>query len=81
MNAVIATLTVASAEEDTYGHVQQVLPATLEAIIRFRSTVASFQSELLAQSALLGRGQAAAQSEVIRRCGPTSIGELLTGPL
>ncbi len=71
---VFATLAVASTEEDTYGHVQQVLPATLEAIVRFRSSVASFESELVAQSVLLGRGQGAAVAEVQIRLGAPQAG-------
>lgn len=54
-------LSVASLEEDTYGHVQHVLPATMEAIVRFRFNIVSLESELLAQASGLGRpGQAAA---------------------
>ena len=56
-------LCVASLEEDVYGHVQHVLPATLEAIIRFRSGIVSLESELLSQASSIGRpGQAAATS-------------------
>lgn len=54
-------LSVASLEEDVYGHVQHVLPATLEAIIRFRSGIVALESELLAQASALGKpGNAAA---------------------
>ena len=76
-DAVFATLAVASTEEDTYGHVQQVLPATLEAIIRFRSSLVSFENELLGQATLLGRAQGAAGNEVKRQLGPAIMGEHL----
>jgi len=57
-------LSVASLEEDTYGHVQHVLPATLEAIIRFRSSIVALESELLAQAGSLGRPSQVAGDQV-----------------
>ncbi|KAK4686253.1 nucleoporin NDC1, partial [Tremellales sp. Uapishka_1] len=47
---ILINVSVASIEEDTYGHVQQVLPATLEAILRFRSAIRSFSSELASRT-------------------------------
>jgi hypothetical protein len=53
---------VASLEEDTYGHVQHILPATLEAIVRFRGSIVALESELLAQTGALGKpGQVASE--------------------
>jgi len=55
-------LSVASLEEDTYGHVQHVLPATLEAMVRFRGSIVALESELLAQAGSLGKpGQVAGE--------------------
>lgn len=51
---VLATLAVASIEEDTYGQVQNLLPGTLEAIIRFRSAIVSLGSEMLGQANMMG---------------------------
>ncbi|WVQ80581.1 hypothetical protein IAT38_002686 [Cryptococcus sp. DSM 104549] len=61
---IMVTLAVASVEEDTYGNVQQVLPASLEAIVRFRGAILVLQSQLVAQSTLLGRLQEAAADQV-----------------
>jgi nucleoporin NDC1 len=57
-------LSVASLEEDTYGHVQHVLPATLEAIVRFRSSIVALESELLAQAGSLGKPSQVAGDQV-----------------
>lgn len=60
--AVFVVLSVASLEEDIYGHVQHVLPATLEAIIRFRGSIVALESELLAQAGTIGKpGQVAGE--------------------
>jgi hypothetical protein len=61
---VFVVLSVASLEEDTYGHVQHVLPATMEAIVRFRSGIVSLESELLAQASSLGKPGQNAASQV-----------------
>jgi nucleoporin NDC1 len=59
---VFVVLSVASLEEDTYGHVQHVLPATLEAMVRFRGSIVALESELLAQAGTIGKpGQVAGQ--------------------
>ena len=50
---VLATLTVASAEEDTFGYVQQLLPATLEALVRLRSAALAFETELVSRASLM----------------------------
>lgn len=63
---VLTNLSIASLEEDRYGYVQQVLPSTLEVIIRHRSALMSFQSELIARSAVLG-SSADYSKEVISR--------------
>ena len=61
-SAVFVVLSVASLEEDIYGHVQHVLPATLEAIIRFRGSIVALESELLAQAGTIGKpGQVAGE--------------------
>jgi hypothetical protein len=57
-------LSVASLEEDTYGHVQHVLPTTLEAIVRFRRSIIALESELLAQAGGLGRPSQVASGQV-----------------
>jgi hypothetical protein len=43
---VLATLVVASADEDKYGFVQAVLPATLEALVRVRVAALALGAEL-----------------------------------
>lgn len=57
-------LSVASLEEDTYGHVQHVLPATMEAIVRFRSGIVSLEAELVAQASALGKSSQTAAAQV-----------------
>ncbi|WWD18367.1 hypothetical protein CI109_102817 [Kwoniella shandongensis] len=66
---IITTLAVASIEEDTYGHVQQVLPATLEAIIRFRSAILGLESQLSYQAGVLGGAQGGATAQVQNELG------------
>ncbi|KAK8858480.1 hypothetical protein IAR55_002707 [Kwoniella newhampshirensis] len=66
---VITTLAVASIDEDTYGHVQQVLPATLEAIVRFRSAIIGLENQLVGQARLLGSAQGGAVGEVQAELG------------
>lgn len=61
---VFASLACASLEEDTYGYVQQVLPATLEIIVRHRSALMAFESELMMGASHLGRGNERAQRDV-----------------
>lgn len=73
--AVFVTLVVASADEDKYGFVQSVLPATLEAIVRYRSALITLESELLAQCQTLGRGGEPAAIEVKRLLGEQIQGE------
>jgi nucleoporin NDC1 len=60
---VFATLAVSSIEEDTYGYVQQVLPATMEAIVRYRSALVSLQNELVMAASSLGPSSAAGAEE------------------
>ena len=69
------TLAVTSIEEDTYGYVQQVLPATLEAIVRLRLALLSLSAELSSQASLLGRGQAGAMATSASRVDPLIEGE------
>ena len=64
MVLVLVVLSVASIEEDTYGNVQQVLPAILEAIVRFREAIFALEVQLLAQTRLLGPAQSGAMDEV-----------------
>jgi hypothetical protein len=73
---VLATLAVASIEEDTYGHVQHVLPVILESIVRIRSSILSFQSEALGQATLLGRSQDSAIEGIRGLIQPVVRGEL-----
>ncbi|KAI9631893.1 nucleoporin protein Ndc1-Nup [Dioszegia hungarica] len=61
---IFASLACASLEEDTYGYVQQVLPATLEIIVRHRSALMAFESELMMGASHLGRGNERAQRDV-----------------
>lgn len=44
---VLTTLAVASADEDTYGYTQAVLPSALEAFVRFRMAALALEKELL----------------------------------
>jgi len=76
---VFATLAVASAEEDKYGHVQGVLPSTLEAIVRLRSALFSLESELLAKSSALGKSTESAQAEVRQLVGESTTGKSRLG--
>lgn len=64
--SVLATLACASLEEDTYGYVQQILPGTMEIIVRHRSALMAFRSELLAGCTVLGPGAEAAQQAIQR---------------
>jgi hypothetical protein len=68
-------LAVASADEDKYGFVQTVLPATLEAIVRYRSALINLESELLAQCQMLGRGGESAAGQVKAVVGEQVSGE------
>ncbi|WOO77694.1 uncharacterized protein LOC62_01G001257 [Vanrija pseudolonga] len=43
----LTTLAVASADEDTYGYTQAVLPSALEAFVRFRMAALALEKELL----------------------------------
>ncbi|OXB37300.1 hypothetical protein LQV05_003651 [Cryptococcus neoformans] len=61
---ILVILSVASIEEDTYGNVQQVLPAILEAIVRFREAIFALEVQLLAHTRLLGPAQSGAMDEV-----------------
>ena len=61
---VLVILSIASIEEDTYGNVQQVLPAILEAIVRFREAIFALEVQLLAHTRLLGPAQSGAMDEV-----------------
>lgn len=54
---------MSSIEEDTYGYVQQVLPATMEAIVRYRSALLSLQNELVMAASSLGPSSAAGAEE------------------
>ncbi|ORX40202.1 nucleoporin protein Ndc1-Nup [Kockovaella imperatae] len=67
---ILTTLMVASAEEDLYGHVQQVLPATLEAFVRLRSTAIGFEKELAARASSVNRGEKTATEESSARISP-----------
>lgn len=80
-SVVFAVLCVASLEEDVYGHVQHVLPATLEAIIRFRSSIVSLESELLAQANTIGRPGQVAATQVKQTLSSYIKGELLSHTL
>ncbi|KAL1408319.1 hypothetical protein Q8F55_005125 [Vanrija albida] len=44
---ILTTLAVASADEDTYGYTQAVLPSALEAFVRFRMAALALQKELI----------------------------------
>ncbi|KGB74784.2 hypothetical protein CNBG_0622 [Cryptococcus deuterogattii R265] len=61
---ILVILSVASIEEDTYGNVQQVLPAILEAIVRFRDAIFALEAQLLVQTRLLGPAQSGAVDEI-----------------
>ncbi|KIR29716.1 hypothetical protein I309_01201 [Cryptococcus deuterogattii LA55] len=61
---ILVILSVASIEEDTYGNVQQVLPAILEAIVRFREAIFALEAQLLVQTRLLGPAQSGAVDEI-----------------
>nr|XP_019012623.1 uncharacterized protein I206_02118 [Kwoniella pini CBS 10737]OCF51404.1 hypothetical protein I206_02118 [Kwoniella pini CBS 10737] len=66
---IITTLTLASVEEDTYGYVQQVLPASLEAIVRVRTSIISLEGRLSYEAAVLGQGQECAIAEIRKELG------------
>jgi hypothetical protein len=51
------------------------MPATLEAIVRYRSALLSLESELLARARTIGRGGEPAATEVRRLIGETFGGE------
>ena len=68
--SVLATLAVASADEDSYGHVQQVLPATLEAFVRLRSSAIGLEKELVTRAVSVGRGEKTAADESVTRLKP-----------
>ena len=57
-------MVVASADDDIFGQVQQVLPATLEAFVRLRSSALAFERESTSRAALLGRSESAAAVEI-----------------
>ncbi|WRT67649.1 uncharacterized protein IL334_004621 [Kwoniella shivajii] len=61
---IMTTLAIASIEEDTYGYIQQVLPASLEAIVRLRSSIMSLEARLSYQAGILGQGREGAIREV-----------------
>ncbi|OCF30604.1 hypothetical protein I316_07732 [Kwoniella heveanensis BCC8398] len=54
---IVTTLSIASIEEDTYGHVQQVLPASLEGIVRIRAALGFVEARLNAQIGILPGGR------------------------
>nr|XP_019045790.1 hypothetical protein I302_06181 [Kwoniella bestiolae CBS 10118]OCF24720.1 hypothetical protein I302_06181 [Kwoniella bestiolae CBS 10118] len=66
---IMTTLAIASIEEDTYGYVQQVLPASLEAIIRVRASIMSLEARLVGQAGVLGQGRDGAVGEIGRELG------------
>lgn len=55
LTPALTTLTVASADEDTYGYVQAVLPSVLEAFVRVRDGVNALQTQLIPLSAKVGQ--------------------------
>ncbi|EIW73621.1 hypothetical protein TREMEDRAFT_59795 [Tremella mesenterica DSM 1558] len=57
---VFTNLSIASTSEDTYGLIQQVLPSILEALVRFRASLQTFETELVTQTSLLGYAQPSA---------------------
>ncbi|WVQ96832.1 hypothetical protein IAU59_003939 [Kwoniella sp. CBS 9459] len=69
---IIATLAVASIEEDTYGHVQQVLPASLEAIVRIRGALSMVEARLSGQAGILPGGRDGAVAIVSDQVGSAS---------
>jgi len=73
--SVFATLAVASTTEDRYGHVQGVLPSTLEAIVRFRSALFGLESELLSRASAMGKSTEAAQAETRLLLGQSFTGK------
>lgn len=72
---IFATLTVASAEEDTYGHVQQVLPATLEAMVLMHRALSNLESEVAAQAQSMGRSGKIAVQEAKVLLDPVQRGQ------
>ncbi|ODN95784.1 hypothetical protein L198_04402 [Cryptococcus wingfieldii CBS 7118] len=70
---IMVLLAGASIQEDTYGNVQQVLPSTLEAIVRFRDAVKLFELELVGKARVLGPAQESGLGEI-----KESLGEIVT---
>ncbi|WVF69334.1 hypothetical protein IAT40_004110 [Kwoniella sp. CBS 6097] len=66
---IFTTLAIASIEEDTYGHVQQVLPASLEAIVRIRATLGMVEARLSGQAGILPGGRDGAVAIISERVG------------
>ncbi|WWD04733.1 hypothetical protein V865_002804 [Kwoniella europaea PYCC6329] len=66
---IMTTFAVASIEEDTYGYVQQVLPASLEAIVRIRASIMGLEARLVGQAGLLGQGREGAVGEIGKELG------------
>ncbi|WWC95968.1 hypothetical protein V866_002835 [Kwoniella sp. B9012] len=67
---IMTTFAVASIEEDTYGYVQQVLPASLEAMVRIRASIMGLEARLVGQAGLLGQGREGAVGELEKELGP-----------
>ncbi|ODN74534.1 hypothetical protein L202_06907 [Cryptococcus amylolentus CBS 6039] len=66
---IMVLLAGASIQEDTYGNVQQVLPSTLEAIVRFRDAVKLFELELVGKARVLGPAQESGLEEIKESLG------------
>nr|XP_018262516.1 uncharacterized protein I303_05533 [Kwoniella dejecticola CBS 10117]OBR84674.1 hypothetical protein I303_05533 [Kwoniella dejecticola CBS 10117] len=66
---IMTTFALASVEEDTYGYVQQVLPASLESIVRIRASVISLEGRLSYEAAVTRPGQDGAVVEIRRELG------------
>ncbi|WVQ72857.1 hypothetical protein IAR50_002418 [Cryptococcus sp. DSM 104548] len=66
---IMVLLAGASIQEDTYGIVQQVLPSTLEAIVRFRDAVKLFELELVGKARVLEAAQESGLEEIKESLG------------
>ncbi|WWC88802.1 uncharacterized protein L201_003715 [Kwoniella dendrophila CBS 6074] len=66
---VVTIFAVSSIEEDTYGYVQHLLSASLEAIVRVRSSIISLEGRLMGQAGLLGQAREGAAGEIGREMG------------